>query len=124
MSKSTLGPIRLIDMHTGDMGGLGRPENPLLISLSLQCIAYGVYDKVDRSLQNQDNLKSKVVVRSFRDFPRNFANWRVGQILRAPFLDRGRPSLYMSKLARLWQKSIIVAIRQGSALYCSSDIRM
>ena len=47
MSKSTLGPIRLIDMHTGDMGGIGRQENQLLISLSLQCIAYGVYDKVD-----------------------------------------------------------------------------
>ena len=42
MSKCSLGPIRLIDMHTEDMGGLGIPEDLLLISLSLQCIAYGV----------------------------------------------------------------------------------
>ena len=47
MSKSSLGSIRMIDMHTEDMGGLGRWEDLLLIKLNLQCIAYGVYDNVE-----------------------------------------------------------------------------
>ena len=106
MSKCTLGPIRLIDVHTKNMGGLGKSEDLLLISLILQCITYGVYDNVDfRKEKCHDsecfNFNISVLIYSLDGYKTRNSNVPVSASYPPPLTQHPATSVDISEYADL-----------------------